>query len=80
MNQEYNKRTYAIIPAAKADQYIKSNFENARKSLDGKFMVWDQTWDAQTLEALRKDKDIKLLNHQAALALMNTPNWSNPEE
>jgi len=80
MNPQYNKRTYAIIPAEKAGQYIKSNFENARKSLDGKFMIWDQAWNAQVLESLKKDKAIKLLNHQAALALMETPNWSSPEE
>jgi len=80
MNQEYNNRTYAIIPTEKANLYIKSNFEGGRFSSDGNSIIWDQAWDPQTLEAIKKDKDVKLINHKAALALMNTPEWKSKDE
>lgn len=80
MDQGYNKRTYAIISAGKADLYIKSNFESARFSSDENSIVWDQAWNPQTLEALKNDNDVKLFNHKAILSKMNTPAWKPEDE
>jgi hypothetical protein len=80
MNPEFNKRIYAVIPIEKANLFIKSNFENARKSLDGNFIIWDQAWDPPTIEIFRIDNDVKLMDHQGALALMKTPAWLRPDE
>lgn len=80
MNLDHNKKTYAVIPIEKANLYIKVNHENARKSLDGIFLIWDQTWDPPTLEALKNNYSVILLDHQAALNLMKHPNWARTNE
>lgn len=75
MGPEYNSRAYAVIPIEKVRQYVKSNIEHGRRSLDGNFLVWDEHWDPETLENMNRDPDVKLLRHKQALELTNTEEW-----
>lgn len=75
MNPQYNNKTYAIIPVAKTTLHVKSNVEHGRLSNDKKSLIWDQAWDSIVKKNLKEDKDVKLLSHKEALALMETSAW-----
>ena len=73
-------RTYAIIPAEKVGTLIGNVLDVARKSIDGKFIIWDFQKDSPVLNTLLADPDIKLLTHEEALALMSTDAWQKQSE
>lgn len=75
MNPIYNNRTYAVIPIANTLTHIKSNVEHGRLSKNNDFIIWDENWNPETLESMKHDPNIKLMNHKEALTLIETPEW-----
>ena len=76
----FNKRTYAVMPIGKAAQYIKANIEDARKSLNGSLIIWDENWDQETLHYMKIDPDVELLTHEQAIELTSGKDWQDPAE
>ena len=62
---------YCIVPI----QNFLSVSTIARKSLDGKFMVWHYLETDPALDKLKANVNIKLLSHAEALKLMAAKQW-----
>ena len=72
----FHNRTYAIIdypPSADVWPVVLEKDETCRKSLDGTKVVvkWEGATPAPLIAAIQ-------LTHEEALAIMQTPEWSEP--
>lgn len=74
---EYNNKIYFVIPSDMAMQFDydsleETSYETVRKSLDGTMAIVEYKGQIQFMGTY--------LTHEEALALMQTPEWSEPEE
>lgn len=75
MEAMHNDRIYAIIPIGEAKNFITSDIQYGRKSLDGTLLTWDQTWPEEIYRAMQNSPTVKLLSHKQALDLMTKKEW-----
>ena len=72
-------RVYCVLPLEKVKECVGDVLECARKSVDGKFIVWDFAADDVRLEELRRDSELKFFTHDEILKAMSSAAWVSPD-
>lgn len=80
MIQYPKNRIYAIIPIEIFKKYLGKYFDVARKSLDGKSVIWKFKKNDEILKKIKQEKEIKFYSHNNALQKMKLETWSKPEK
>lgn len=75
MEKYPENQMYAISPCGITSSVVGIFPGIARKSLDGKFIVWNYSQKSSTLDKFKKYANVKLLSYSDVVNLMISEKW-----